>query len=441
MRRFLIFLCLFLLSFSCLSNSAWAVSSVSYRALEKEIIDFIDQKQGTYGVYVMDLNTGQICGVNEDTVFHAASTFKVPVIMYLFQQIAEGKINPHKKLIYQERHYEGGTGILQYKKHGSTYTIQELAKYSIVYSDNVATNMLLELLGRKNVKKMMADLGGQIVDYSKNTTCPRDMAIYLKALLQFNEEHPDQGALLLHYLKNTVFNDRIPPLLPEGTEVAHKIGNWPAQGSYHDVGIVYHPSHPYIISLFSKDAPSSDYAYKVLQQISRLVYDAQSAITEMELVVNGEPLDTEIPPVLANGTVYIPLQPLNTSLIKATDADKEKSGTHHPDQEETVFYKDQTIMLLSNAAHYRDLPPEYIAGHLMVPQEMVTDLFPVSVTIDTAANKVYITDKPKEEQEQPTEQQEVAAGPFALSEYQLILLIAIPVLICCLIMIQRSKTS
>ena len=113
MRRFLIFLCLFLLSFSCLSNSAWAVSSVSYRALEKEIIDFIDQKQGTYGVYVMDLNTGQICGVNEDTVFHAASTFKVPVIMYLFQQIAEGKINPHKKLIYQERHYEGGTGILQ----------------------------------------------------------------------------------------------------------------------------------------------------------------------------------------------------------------------------------------------------------------------------------------------------------------------------------------
>ncbi|HHY39777.1 MAG TPA: hypothetical protein GX502_00825 [Syntrophaceticus sp.] len=69
MRRFLIFLCLFLLSFSCLSNSAWAVSSVSYRALEKEIIDFIDQKQGTYGVYVMDLNTGQICGVNEDTVF------------------------------------------------------------------------------------------------------------------------------------------------------------------------------------------------------------------------------------------------------------------------------------------------------------------------------------------------------------------------------------
>jgi len=316
-----------------------------------------------------------------------------------------------------------------------------LAKYSIIYSDNVATNMLLEVLGRKKVKKMMEDLGGQIVDYSKNVTCPRDMAIYMKALLQFNEEHPDEGAILLHYLKNTVFNDRIPPLLPKGTEVAHKIGNWPAEGSYHDVGIVYHPTHPYIISLFSKDTPSSDYAYKVLQQISRLVYDAQSAITEMELVVNGEPLDTEIPPVLANGTVYIPFQPLNASLNRVTDADKEKSGTHHPDQEETVFYKDQTIMLLSNAAHYRDLPPEYIAGHLMVPLEMVTDLFPVLVTVDTTANKVYIADIPKEQPEQTTEQQEVAAGPFTFSEYQLIPLLAIPILICCLIMIQIQRNK
>ncbi len=340
MRKCIIFFCLFFLFYTGLSNSAWAVSSVSYRTLEKEIIDLIDQKQGTYGVYVMDLNTGQICGVNEDTVFHAASTFKVPVNLYLFQQIAEGKINPHKKLIYKEKHYEGGTGILQYKKYGSRYTIQELAKYSIVYSDNVATNMLLELLGKKNVKKMMSDLGGHIVDYSKNTTCPRDMAIYLEALLQFNEEHPDEGELLIKYLKNTVFNDRIPPLLPEGTEVAHKIGNWPAQGSYHDVGIVYHPSHPYIISLFSKDAPNSDYAYQVLQQISRLVYDAQSGLTEMELVVNGESLDTEIPPILANGTVYIPLLPLNATLNRVTGAVPEKSGTHRPDQEEMVFYPD-----------------------------------------------------------------------------------------------------
>ena len=153
MRKFIIFLCFFFIFNIILTNSAWAVSSVSYRALEKEIIDLIDQKQGTYGVYVMDLKTGQICGVNEDTVFHAASTFKVPVNLYLFQQITEGKINPQKKLIYKAKHYEGGTGILQYKKYGSSYTIQELAKYSIVYSDNVATNMLLELLGRKNVKK------------------------------------------------------------------------------------------------------------------------------------------------------------------------------------------------------------------------------------------------------------------------------------------------
>lgn len=446
MRKFIIFLCsfFFFLFYANLSNSAWAVSStvssVSYRTLEKELTEHIEQKKGTYGIYVRDLYTKQVCGLNHDTVFHAASTFKIPVNLYLFKQIADGQINPHHKLTYQRKHYEGGTGILQYKDYGTSYTIQELSKYSIVYSDNVATNMLLDLLGRKNVKKMMSDLGGTVVDYSANTTCPKDMAIYMDALVEFNIEHPAEGALLLDFLKNTVFNDRIPTLLPAGTEVAHKIGNWPLEGSYHDVGVVYHPDHPYIISLFSKNAPSSNYAYQVLQQISRFVYDAQSSFTEINLVVNGQTIDTEIPIIITNDTVYIPLLPLVASLdtgIKDPDQDSAAISDEH----DVALYPDQTKMLLNNAVHYKDTPPEYIAGQLVVPQEMVTDLFPVFVNLDTEAGEVYVTNKPAVQPvEQPVEQQPETEHWFSFKNYLWVPFCVVIILICCLTLIRRRRT-
>jgi len=65
MRKFIIFLCFFFLFYACLSDSTWAASSVSYRTLEKEIFDLIEQKQGTYGVYVIDLKTGQIYEIKD----------------------------------------------------------------------------------------------------------------------------------------------------------------------------------------------------------------------------------------------------------------------------------------------------------------------------------------------------------------------------------------
>lgn len=390
MRNFLLVLCFFFL----FSTNAWAMSSVSYRSLEKEITDLIAQERGTYGVYVIDLTTRQVCGVNEDTVFHAASTFKLPLNLYLFQQIANGQINPQTKLTYSSKHYEGGTGILQYKNYGTSYTIQELAKYSIVYSDNVATNMLLGRLGNPNVKKLMRNAGGIVVNNSANTTCPRDMAIYMNALVEFNKEHPDQGAILLNHLKNTVFNDRIPTLLPPGTGVAHKTGDWPASGSYHDVGLVDHPGHPYIIALFSKNVSGSAHAYQVLQRLSRLVYDAQSGLTEAELVVNGQSLTPDIPSILTNDTVYLPLRSLADSMNVEVSWDAQENCVHVQGEHDVVLYPAQTEMLWDNTVRYSNLPPEIIAGRFMIPLETIAEMFAASVTLDTTTNTVYVSSNP-----------------------------------------------
>ena len=238
-------------------------------SLQNKLKSYIKKYQGTYGIYFMSLVDETEFGINDTGVYIAASTVKIPINLYLFEKIREGNIDPESTLIYQESDYEGGTGKIQYQKKGSKYKIRELSMLSIAFSDNVATNMLLRLLERPNVKNYMRELGGTVVDDEKNVSCPRDMALYMKKVDDFCKENSVLGKELMGYFENTAFNDRIPKLLPKNVKVAHKIGN--QVRALHDVGIVY-GSKPYILSVMSKNINETE-AKDVIANISKIIYD------------------------------------------------------------------------------------------------------------------------------------------------------------------------
>jgi len=238
--------------------------------LKSELESYIKKFKGQYGIYYINLVSGEEFGINDSSVYIAASTVKIPLNLYLFKKIENGSVNPENRMTYLERDYEGGTGSIQYKKVGSTYTVRELSKLSIEVSDNVATNMLLRLLGRKNLKDYMRKLGGTVVEDNKNVSCPKDMALYMKKVYEFYKSNKELGGELVRYLENTIFNERIPKLLPKEVKVAHKIGN--QVGAIHDVGIVF-AEKPYVISVMSKNIESETEAYDIIANISKKVYD------------------------------------------------------------------------------------------------------------------------------------------------------------------------
>lgn len=241
----------------------------SYIQLIDNIKAYISDKEGIYGVYFISLTTGQSFGINENEVFTAASTVKVPINLYLFNQIAQNKVNPSKNLFYTEEDYEEGTGTIQFEDFGTKYSIRELSKLSIEASDNVAINMLMRYLGRNNIIKFMESIVKHPVDKEKNVTTSKDMALYLKALLAFREKNQKLGDELLDYMEHTEFNDRIPLYLPENIPVAHKIGT--QLKAIHDIGIVF-AEKPFILSVLSKEV-DEELAPEVIAQISRMVYD------------------------------------------------------------------------------------------------------------------------------------------------------------------------
>ena len=237
--------------------------------LRAELENYIKGFKGQYGIYYMNLEDEKEFGINDADVYIAASTVKIPLNLYLYKKIAEGSVDPAGTVTYMKGDYEGGTGSLQYKSVGGKYTVKELSRLSIKVSDNVATNMLLRLLGRKNLKDYMRGLGGTVVEDSRNVSCPKDMGLYMKKVYEFCNSNEALGKELMTSFENTIFKDRIPKLLPENIKIAHKIGN--QVGALHDVGIIF-AEEPYILSIMSKNVNEAE-GYDVIANISKKVYD------------------------------------------------------------------------------------------------------------------------------------------------------------------------
>lgn len=233
----------------------------------------MDKQPGIYGLYFIDVKSGQEFGYNSHTVFHAASTFKLPMNLYLYLAADHGQINLAEQLLFTDKHLEGGTGILQNKSPGESYAVAQLADYSILYSDNVATNILLDRLGKENVKEFMRSMGGQVVDNEQNITCPYDLALYMRQALHFAGQ--PAGEKLLNNLFDNKLKDRIPAPLPPDIKVANKIGTWPPTNTYNDVAYVAHPEQPYILVVTCKDTPGYGEALAVIHHLSKLVYRFQ----------------------------------------------------------------------------------------------------------------------------------------------------------------------
>ncbi|MCX7745605.1 MAG: class A beta-lactamase-related serine hydrolase [Clostridia bacterium] len=237
--------------------------------LEKELNDYLRHCNGQYGVYLIDLVDNNEFGINYLDTYNAASTTKIPLNLYLYQKVLEGAIQLKDTLTYKKEDFEEGTGEIQYRSFGESYTIRELSKFSIVYSDNVATNMLFRIIGRDTLKRYMRDLGGVVVDEKENVSCPRDMALYMKLVYTFYKKNDKLGPELMKNFENTVFNDRLPAQLPKSIKVAHKTGD--QVKAVHDIGIIF-TGKPYVLAVMSKNVEAEEGA-KVIAEISKKVYD------------------------------------------------------------------------------------------------------------------------------------------------------------------------
>jgi beta-lactamase class A len=250
-----------------------------YAALKETLETELKQENDiTYGIFFKDIESGSSFGINSNEPITAASTVKLPVVLYLNQLVAAGELDWNDRVVYESSvDWQDGAGILQFTANdGDSFSLRVLANLSITISDNIAYRMLMRHLGRDNVIDFMQGLGGKIVfPEGRNITCAKDMGLYLEEVLAFAKAYPDLGSRLLDDMSHPIYHVGIPGNLPKGVVVAHKEGD--VSGVSNDVGIVF-TDKPYILVVLSKNVPDIDEGFAEIARISKIVYDYRQAM-------------------------------------------------------------------------------------------------------------------------------------------------------------------
>ena len=115
---------------------------------------------GKLGFAFYDLQEGKGCYLHENEVFPTASVYKVYILAELYRQAAEGKFSLDE---YRSTPLEAptmGSGILSLLSPGLSMKVRDHAKLMMMLSDNLATDIIFDMVGSDNIKANVIDALG-----------------------------------------------------------------------------------------------------------------------------------------------------------------------------------------------------------------------------------------------------------------------------------------
>ena len=273
--------------------------------LMAEFARFATLTDGTVGIAVRDLGTGETLAYNGDTLFPMASTYKVAVAAKILSLLDAGSLSLEEKL----------------PRLGRPVPVRTLLEMSLTLSDNEATDALVaraggpqavndwvhaagikglrvdsntrDLLARAKVPgtgfgdeaAMESGLSSAQRDARdmpnigfaadpRDTATPRAMDDLLGAIRQGRVLQPQTSALMLSIMERCKTGKaRLRAMLPPGTRIAHKTGTLNGLGN--DTGIVTLPDgRMFVITVFvMKDHRGHEMRDRIMAEAARAAYD------------------------------------------------------------------------------------------------------------------------------------------------------------------------
>jgi beta-lactamase class A len=257
---------------------------------------------GDMAVYAKHLRTGETLAIDADAVYETFSVIKVPIMAEVFRQAKEGTLSLRDRLEFHAGDARIPSGVLYVADPGLAPTIKDLLHWMIIISDNSATDMLADKVGRGRVTAFMRTLGltkteikysdldwdrrwlgfldpsyrdatgDRTIDfpfdrYADGTvseafrkviyeteiffgrSTAREMGRVFELMARGELVSKEASDLMIAILKRQQVNNRIPRYL-EGVTVAHKTGDGqPWIGN--DAGIMWIKDEPVVLVVFT----------------------------------------------------------------------------------------------------------------------------------------------------------------------------------------------
>ena len=232
---------------------------------------------------------------------HAASTIKVAVLYALYAAIDERRFGPHRRLHVRNRFMssvdgspfrvspgrDGNSEV--HAQLGKTMRLSELATHMITTSSNLATNLLIDLVGIDYAREALAaaSIGGvELVrgvedDLAfeagiNNRVTANGLVRLLRAIYESWGVSKLATSDMLEILFMQQFRSGIPAGLPSEARAKARIANKTGEISTaaHDAGIVYIAGRkPYVLAVLTEHEPDSGKRMDPVARVSTAVYE------------------------------------------------------------------------------------------------------------------------------------------------------------------------
>ncbi len=291
------------------------VSRATAADLAADLTTIIEAHPGEVGVCIRHLETGVQFAWREDHVQPTASLIKLPLMVTAYRMADRGDLDLAKQITLTEADKVPGSGILtDHFTPGLTMSVRDTIRLMIRYSDNTATNLVVDQVGLPTTAATMETLGfprtrmnskvyrgdtsispEQSRLYGLGSTTAREMVELLEQIHKCTVASEVSCKAMIEHLLACDDKDMLVRDLPKGTKVAHKSGA--VSNSRCDAGIVFGPKGPFVICVLTtgnKDRSWNDdnAAQVLIGRIARTAFDHFNP--EWERNTSGEPTELKI---------------------------------------------------------------------------------------------------------------------------------------------------
>ena len=266
-------------------------SAPSITAADDSAVEF-EELESAYdvrlGVYAVDTGTEQEIEYRADERFGHASTFKALLCGIVLQQ---NSIDDLDRVIAYTRDDLVFWSPVTERNVDTGMSIGELCEAAVSYSDNTATNLLLdEIGGPSGLEEALRENGDEVISTdryetemseaapgdARDTSTPRSIGTSLRTFVLDDALPEDERAMLTDWLvENTTGAHLIRAGVPDDWVVGDKTGNG-GYGTRNDIAVAWPPDgDPVVIAvLSSRDQDGADHDDQLIADTAGVVVDA-----------------------------------------------------------------------------------------------------------------------------------------------------------------------
>jgi beta-lactamase class A len=251
-------------------------------AIQTLIEDKISKGEvGEASVYFRSLSTAEYIQCGASSTFQPGSLAKVPLMLAILYAAETDHQLLDKKVVCNklpDRTVPVQTFNSQSIQVGHSYTVRELLKYMITYSDNTATYLLHSCIAPEKYHQVFTDLKipAPSMGDPNYAMSAKDYSKFLIVLYNASYLSYPMSELACSLMNNSEFKEGIAKAIPSNVKIVHKFGEFGNKVTglheFHESAIIYLNETPYLITVMTKGNYSHNLP-QVINSISSVVYD------------------------------------------------------------------------------------------------------------------------------------------------------------------------